>query len=97
MKHLFLQETYYTEDYPSSVANVMFNINLIGNYFCDGGDKDDNIKLYIKWIREKRDELFPRNTYKKTRKFVQVYGLKRSMTIKEAFDKFAYHRKGIED
>ena len=50
MKNLFLQETYYTDDYPSSVANVMFDVNLLGSYYIDGGDKNDNIKTYIKTI-----------------------------------------------
>ena len=86
MKDLFLQERYYTEEYPSSVSNVMFNWNLLTLYFVRNGNKTDNIKVYIKWIRELRDELFPKNTYKKGRKFVQIYGLKRSMTIEQAFE-----------
>lgn len=90
IKPLFLQKIYDTNNYPASVANVMFARTLVWLYLADGGSMYDNVKVYIKWIRLVRDKLFPNNQYNKGRKFVQIFGIKRTMTTVEAFNYMGY-------
>ena len=80
-KRLFTLETYDTEDYPASVARVMRYEKALKCYFDCGGTLDDNIKCYVRWLRYQRDFMYPNNPYKKGRKFVQVHGLSRKMTV----------------
>ena len=126
LKKLCIQESYYSEQYPSSVEKILFPKHSLTNeaktllkyfYKVEGDIKEilylplsddefskalsNNINLfnkaitpwklqdYVKFIRTKRDEMFPNNYKKKSRKFISHY--KRSILLSQ-YEKDLYAR-----
>ena len=114
LKQLCIQDSYDSEQYPSSVEKILFpkhslthEAKTLLQYFyqvkgrykvkeekifsqiCSGTIEPWKLQDYVKFIRAKRDELFPNNYKKKSRKFISYY--KRS-TLLSQYEKDLYAR-----
>lgn len=83
-KMISLKKSYNNETQPESITNICKDKKLIA-YFIDNSNKrvlDNNIKFYIKWLREIREIVFPNCTYKKINaKFINIDDISRKDNI----------------
>lgn len=95
-----IRESYDSIKNPASVDRIITSGSkdcriIILNYFIQQSEEKDTSKIklqhYVNFVREVRDNIYPNNYRKKSRKFISHFPFRRSSTLEDFIDYIIKH------